>query len=105
MEMDKMIKFSGYNISTQTISTQTQNSYPSRESLRVLSAAVVSNRFRQTLLSDPRRAIAAGYAGETFHLDEGEMAWMSSIRAESLAEYARQMTEVPFPANAQVACL
>jgi hypothetical protein len=100
MEMDKMIKFSGYSVSTHT-----QSSYPSRESLRVLSAAVVSNRFRQTLLSDPRRAIAAGYAGETFRLDEGEMTWMSSIRAENLAEFARHMVEVPFPAAAPVACL
>ena len=53
--MDKMLKLSGYTVSTM-------NSYPSRESLRVLSAAVVSKRFRQILLSDPRRAIASGYA-------------------------------------------
>jgi hypothetical protein len=96
--MDKMLKLSGYSVSTMT-------SYPSRESLKVLSAAVVSNRFCQMLLSDPRRAIAAGYAGQAFHLDENEIAWMSSIRAESLAEFARQMTEVPFPANTPVALL
>jgi hypothetical protein len=96
--MDKMLKLSGYSVSTH-------NSYPSRESLRVLSAAVVSSRFRQMLLSDPRRAIASGYAGETFHLDEGEMAWMVSIRAENLADFARQMVEVPYPASAPVACL
>jgi len=96
--MDKMLKISGYTVSTQT-------SYPSRESLRVLSAAVVSSRFRQMLLSDPRRAIATGYAGETFHMNEGEIAWMSSIRAESLAEFARQMVEVPSPASAPIACL
>jgi hypothetical protein len=101
--MDKMLKLSGYSVSTQTVSTQT--SYPSRESLRVLSAAVVSSRFRQMLLSDPRRAIKSGYAGETFHMDESEIAWMASIRAESLAEFARQMSEVPYPAHASVACL
>ena len=96
--MDKMLKLSGYSVSTM-------NSYPSRESLRVLSAAVVSNRFRQMLLTNPRQAIASGYAGEAFHMDEGEIAWMASIRAENLAEFARQMTEVPFPAPASVACL
>jgi len=96
--MDKMLKLSGYSVSTQ-------NSYPSRESLRVLSAAVVSSRFRQILLSDPRRAINSGYAGETFHMDENEITWMASIRAESLAEFARQMSEVPYPVRASVACL
>ena len=97
--MDKMVKItSGFTVSTH-------NSYPSRGSLRVLSAAVVSSRFRQTLLSNPRRAISSGYAGETFYLDEGEVAWMSSIRAENLADYARQMVDVPFPAVAPVACL
>jgi len=96
--MDKMVKFTGYSVSTQ-------QSYPSRESLRVLSAAVVSSRFRQLLLSDPRRAINSGYAGETFHMDENELAWIASIRAESLAEFARQMNEVPYPAHSSVACL
>ena len=95
--MDKMLKLSGYTVSTM-------NSYPSRESLRVLSAAVVSKRFRQILLSDPRRAIASGYAGETFHMDDREIDWMSSIRAENLAEFARRMNEVPFPVHASVAC-
>jgi hypothetical protein len=95
--MDKMLKLSGYTVGTHT-------SYPSRESLRVLSAAVVSSRFRQILLSDPRRAINSGYAGETFHMDESEIAWMSSIQAESLAEFARQMSDVPIPAHASVAC-
>jgi hypothetical protein len=33
------------------------------------------------------------------------MTWMSSIRAENLAEFARHMVEVPFPATAPVACL
>ena len=42
--MDKMLKLSGYSVSTMT-------SYPSRESLKVLSAAVVSNRFCQMLLN------------------------------------------------------
>jgi len=93
-----MLKLSGYSVSTQ-------QSYPSRESLRVLSAAVVSSRFRQMLLSDPRRAIRSGYAGETFQMEENEIAWMASIRAESLAEFARQMSEVPYPAHASVACL
>ncbi len=82
--MEKMVKVSGYTV-------RTQNSYPSRESIRVLSAAVVSRRFRETLLSNPRQAIAAGYAGETFQLDEGEKTWMSSIHADTLAEFARQM--------------
>jgi hypothetical protein len=98
--MDKMLKLSGY-----TVSTGTQNSFPSRESLRVLSAAVVSSRFRQMLLSNPRQAINSGYAGETFQMDENEIAWMASIRADSLAEFARQMSEVPYPVHASMACL
>ena len=96
--MDKMLKLSGYTVSGL-------DNYPSRESLRVLSAAVVSNRFRQILLSNPRRAIASGYAGETFHMEDSEIDWMSSIRAENLADFARQMGEVPVLAHASMACL
>jgi hypothetical protein len=38
-------------------------------------------------------------------MDENEITWMASIQAESLAEFARQMSEVPYPVSASVACL
>jgi hypothetical protein len=96
--MEKMLQVREYSINTTT-------EYPSRESLRVLSAAVVSPRFRKMLLVDVRKAVSTGYAGEKFHLDEGEISWLSSIRANSLPEFARQMTVPSYPVTATAAYL
>jgi hypothetical protein len=96
--MENMLQLKEYTVSTES-------NYPSRDSLRVLSAAVVSRRFRQMLLSDPRKAIEAGYAGESFNMDEGEKAWMSSIRANDLAGFAAQMIEVSYPVHAPVSVM
>ncbi len=58
---------------------------------RLLSAAVVSPRFRQLLLSDPSAALAAGYNGETFHLTLTEHAAVSSIRVGTVRDFAAQL--------------
>ena len=58
---------------------------------RLLSAAVVNRRFQDTLLTDPERALAQGYLGERFELDPEEKALILGIRAESLADFARQL--------------
>jgi len=55
---------------------------------RVLSAAVVSQNFKQRLLSDPVRAVSCGFINEKFDLTKEEMAKLSAIKAESLAEFA-----------------
>lgn len=62
-----------------------------REYSRIMTAAVVSERFRKLLLSNPRLAISSGYAGEAFNLAKEESDRISRIQANSLAEFARQM--------------
>lgn len=65
-----------------------------REFSRILSAAVVSAKFRNLLLSNPGLAISSGFGGEAFHLGRDEAERLSSIRAASLAEFAKQMNSI-----------
>jgi hypothetical protein len=59
---------------------------------RLFAAAVVSPQFRETLLHAPKIALEKGYLGQTFPLSKRETTLLLSIRAESLAELARQVT-------------
>ena len=58
---------------------------------RLLSAAVVSPRFQQLLLTDPSAALAMGYNGEKFHLTPPEYAAVTSVRVNSIREFATQL--------------
>jgi hypothetical protein len=62
-----------------------------QECSRILSAAVINVQFRQMLLTNPGKAIEAGYGGESFHLGREEKNRLVSIRATSLADFASQM--------------
>jgi len=53
---------------------------------------VINKGFRELLLSDPARALSQGYFGETFSLDFDQHARVLSIRADSLSDFARQIT-------------
>ena len=64
---------------------------PSQEVSRILTAAVISAQFRQMLLSNPDKAISAGYGGESFHLPREAKKRIASIRATSLADFASQV--------------
>jgi len=59
---------------------------------RLLSAAVVNRQFRDLLLSDPQAALKNGYQGESFSLNHDERNLVVSIRANTLAEFAGQIT-------------
>jgi len=61
---------------------------PTKELNRILSAAVVSKIFRSLLLSDPQKALQAGYQGESFQLNEEDQNWLLSVRATSLVDLA-----------------
>jgi len=77
---------------------------------RLLSAAVVSTRFRNLLLANPEIALASGYQGETFHLSNEDRNWLLSLRPASLVDLAanlvvyrqesRQDTKVAMPVEA-----
>jgi hypothetical protein len=58
---------------------------------RLISAALVSERFRALLLDDPRKAIETGYNDETFNLDPQVVEAISSIRATSLDAFVREV--------------
>lgn len=58
---------------------------------RVFAAAVVSRRFRDQLLQNPREALVKGYRGETFTLTPEESDLIVSIRAETLSDLAKQV--------------
>lgn len=62
-----------------------------REYSRIMTAAVISERFRKLLLTNPGLAIKNGYNGEAFHLAAEESQRISAIRATTLAEFANKM--------------
>ena len=59
---------------------------------RILSAAVINERFRDKLLNDPAKAIATGFNGESFSLSEDERNELSSLKGLSLSEFALQLS-------------
>ena len=65
-----------------------------REYSRIMTAAVISERFCKLLLSNPELAIKNGFNGEAFHLAAEESRRISAIRAASLAEFAHQMNNL-----------
>lgn len=62
-----------------------------REISRLLTAAVVNQRFCNLLLSNPASALDSGYNGETFSLASEEKDLILSIQANSLSDFARQL--------------
>jgi hypothetical protein len=54
-------------------------------------AATVNTRFRETLLQDPAKAIAAGYFGHSFALSQEEHELVVGIRAKGLEDFAAQI--------------
>jgi hypothetical protein len=72
-----------------TAETQTVRKAP--ELSRLITAAVISTHFCDLLLHDPGQALASGYGGETFCLNPEERAWVLSIQARSLPEFAAQL--------------
>lgn len=62
-----------------------------REYSRILTAAVVNEKFRKLLLTNPGMAIKNGFGGEAFHLGADEARRIAAIRVSTLAEFARQM--------------
>jgi len=61
---------------------------------RILSAAVINSGFRKMLLSDPVQAVTGGYSGEKFSLRTDQKTRLAGIRANSLAEFAAQLSEL-----------
>ena len=61
---------------------------------RIISAAVVNKRFRNTLLSNPSTAISQGYCGESFRLSIEQKQHISTIKEHSLEGFAAQLAQI-----------
>lgn len=59
---------------------------------RLLTAAVINPQFCQLLLADPNEALSLGFNGEQFQFAKEEQERILSIKARSLAEFAKQLT-------------
>ncbi|MEN6436684.1 MAG: hypothetical protein ABFD14_07710 [Anaerolineaceae bacterium] len=70
------------------------NSYAktsANEYSRIISAAVVNQKFCKMLLSNPAQALSSGYGGESFHLKAEERERLSAIHASTLSDFAAQL--------------
>jgi hypothetical protein len=63
---------------------------------RVFTAAVVDQPFREALLREPTQALANGFLGQPFLLTKQEMDLITSIRAETLTDLAKQVRRVMY---------
>ena len=70
------------------------NARTQQEYSRILTAAVINLQFRQLLLSNPAKAIDAGYRGESFQLAREEKKRVAVIRATIFADFATQLSQV-----------
>lgn len=60
---------------------------------RLLTAAVVSQEFREQLLTNPKLALESGFHGERFYFSKQEKARILAIQADSLQEFAIQLVD------------
>ena len=58
---------------------------------QLLCAATVNVRFRETLLRDPAKAIAAGYFDHSFALTQEERDLVVGIKAQGIEDFAAQV--------------
>ena len=62
-----------------------------KEINKLISAALVSERFRTLLLSDPQRAIETGYNGETFQFESDVIKVIVSSRGPTLDAFVHEV--------------
>jgi len=65
-----------------------------RELSRLLTAAVINQRFCHLLLNYPAKALASGFNGESFRLAMDEKERVLSIRANNIQDFARQLADI-----------
>lgn len=59
----------------------------------LFAAAVVSQSFREMLLSDPEEALRQGYLGKGFGLSQADASLIVSLNAKSLSDLAKQVVQ------------
>lgn len=58
---------------------------------RLFAAAVVSDQFRETLLTRPDEALTNGYLGQSFVLTDREKMIIRTVRADTLTDLAQKV--------------
>lgn len=81
-------------ISNSLISSDVRRQETVKEFSRILTAAVISSHFRKMLLTDPGKAISAGFGGEAFHLETDDKKKVASIQAATLADFASELNRM-----------
>jgi hypothetical protein len=61
---------------------------------RLIHAAIINRRFRDTLLSNPVKSIEDGYFGEKFAFTREEKQRIKHIHASTLADFSSQLMQV-----------
>jgi hypothetical protein len=89
----KKMNISALNYSTLENPVAIASHKNGKELSRLITAAVVNQRFRELLLTNPAKAIAKGFNGEVFYLASEEQDLVLSIRASSLADFAMQLAK------------
>ncbi len=73
---------------------------------RLMHAAIVSNGFRNHLLTNPMAAIETGYMGESFQFSGEIKSQLRDIHARTLEEFASKVIKiVEVPSKAEMAVL
>ena len=72
----------------------TKNFQVQQEISRLLTAAVINGSFRKALLNNPGKAISSGFGGEAFNLGADVVQRVSTIRANSLSDFATQLSQL-----------
>jgi len=60
---------------------------------RLFAAAIVSDQFREVLLSEPEMALAGGYLGQPFILTDKERTIIKNVRAKNLTDFAQKVNQ------------
>jgi hypothetical protein len=61
---------------------------------RLVHAAIINRRFRESLLSNPARVVDDGYCGESFHFSSDVKERIGKIRACSLEDFSSQLMRI-----------
>jgi hypothetical protein len=67
---------------------------PEQDISKLLTAAVINERFRVKFLSSRKSALRDGFEGEAFRFTEEEKEQILGISANSLAEFARKLNDI-----------
>ncbi len=78
-----------FNLNLNPVPVQNKNS----EFSRILTAAVINEGFRRSLLISPGEAIDSGYHGEFFNVNAQDRAKMEAIHASNLEDFATKIIQ------------